>query len=90
MDDQKLIKKLEKIAKVKRGEKYTQVLCTKDIDGDYEVHEYQSPLGFGYQIFLHKEVDGQSYTKTVGYGPEAEDRTHDWQEVIEYTINGIN
>ncbi len=44
-------------------------------DGDYEVHEYVSPKGNGYQIFFYKD----NMIKSVGYGPEAEARTFDWQ-----------
>lgn len=79
-----LIDKLKALAEVIKADgRYTQIHRTQDADGDYEVHEYQSPLGKGYQIFIYKEdVDGK-YFMSVGYGPESVSRTWNWQEITD-------
>lgn len=51
---------------------------------DYEVHVYETPKKeWGYTIIFRKTVDKKNYAKTVGYGVEGEERTNDWQEVLE-------
>ena len=44
----------------------------------YEVIPYETPKGHGYTITLLTKINGDVYTKTYNYGPEAE-REHDWQ-----------
>ena len=58
--------------------KYTQILLTenKDLGLKYEVTEYQSPKGNGYQVIIYDEKERKTISQ--GYGPEAEWRT--WTE----------
>jgi len=66
--------------------KYCQV---KEKDGK-SVTEYLCPDGsVGYHITLTKEVDGKKYCKMIGYGPEAESRTHDWYELTEDFVEEV-
>lgn len=79
------IESLEGTGKVK----YTQYKADAEIAGidaaaaglsDVKVVEYISPKGPGYQIFLFRDTGGKyPQVKTYGYGPEAADRTFDWQ-----------
>ena len=54
---------------------------------EYEITEYLSPLGPGYQVIFYQTIEVQSatgsyqarQTKSVGYGPEAADRTWNWR-----------
>ena len=79
MDELKEISKVEKLQKRDSKGKYKQILR----EGDVEVHEYVSPIDSGYQIIMHKVEGEKKFTKSKGYGPEAESRTWDWLEVTE-------
>lgn len=63
---------------IKKNPKYKQVFRTTDGNLEKEVHEYLCPDGStGYQVFFYKD----KFVKSVGYGKEAEHRTHDWLEI---------
>jgi len=52
-------------------------------DFSYSVTEYKTPNDeFGYQVIFNRTVDGKEYSKSVGYGVEAEGRTSEWSEII--------
>ena len=52
-------------------------------EGDTEIHEYECPNGeVGYQVYLHKELDGKQMIKSFGRGQEKSARDFDWKEVI--------
>ena len=44
-----------------------------------EIHQYTAPQGKGYQIFFWRNNAGQLQNKSIGYGPEATERTFDWK-----------
>ena len=86
------ISKVQQDAVSKTG-KYER---TKPRSGlDFEIHEYVSPKGPGYQVVFFRYIDGPlvlvssessdlvvskvQQTKSVGYGPEASWRNHDWE-----------
>jgi len=54
---------------------------------DYEVYEYGNPKhGYhGYQIIFRETREDGEYIKSVGYGAEAESRTHDWAKLDKIT-----
>ena len=67
--------------------KYYQAPNTKDGTYDKLIHEYVTPKGeAGYQVFLKKTENNKIYEKSVGYGPEATDRTYDWRFIKDLTI----
>lgn len=54
-------------------------LVTAALPFTMAVHEYVAPGDSkGWQVELRTVVGGINYTKTIGYGVEAEDRTHGW------------
>lgn len=75
-----IVKEIEKIEKeqeehVKSNNKYEQKFKeTKDGITSW-IHEYQSPKGKGYQIFIKTEES----LKSIGYGSESESRT--WEKI---------
>lgn len=49
----------------------------------FEVHQYTNPNhDHGYSVIFRRTYYNKDYTRTVGYGPEANSRTQDWVEVI--------
>ncbi len=51
---------------------YTTDTLSKNIPAGAEIHIYESPRGHGYQI-IYEDAEGKH---SVGYGPEAFDRTY--------------
>ena len=48
-----------------------------------EIHEYQSSLGYGYQVFEEELRKDGTYKRSYGKGPEAEARSYDWVKLPE-------
>lgn len=60
-------------------EKYCQIASTTYNDLNYRVFEYVTPsLEPGYQVIFRKASGTDEYVKSVGYGPEADNRTSEW------------
>ena len=59
--------------------KYCQIASSTYNGINYRVFEYVTPASVpGYQLIFRKASGTDEYVRSIGYGPEAEGRTHDW------------
>jgi len=64
-----------------QNESWSDLNLSKSSPYEIEIHQYVSPAGQGYNIFYYKTELGKNYYKSIGFGPEAADRTYDWVEL---------
>lgn len=57
-------------------------IIDKNLPFTVEIHTYNSGNGKGWQAIFQTIFNGEKYTKSCGYGPEAEIRTYEWQKTF--------
>lgn len=65
---------------IKRNQ-YQQVLLSEGLG--YWVDILQNQNGWGYVVNEERVVNGVTERKATGFGQEAEQRTHDWYEILD-------
>ena len=61
----------------------TNPACCDNIPAGGRLDNYQSADGWGVVLVLKAEESGTEFVKSIGFGPEADERTHGWQEVVD-------